>query len=196
MSNSPSLFYKFLGTLPRALTTIAISVTFIFHNFSVLCISFHWNLRDKSPRFSKTLPDIIVVFNSAVVWMVSILLRISNSSTLFSSLLRTILNTPTPIGINDTNKFHSFFNSLARSQDLSIFLRSFTLWSNETGKPTRWQFFFSLLLLSLYSDWIKWSIYIFKSWRNLYIYHLLVRRYFLFLYNSHWITFLKSRSYF
>ena len=72
---------------------------------------FHWSLNDcKSPQISRTLLSILVDLNDAVVWVVLILLLISNSSNLFFKPLETVPSAPTTTGITVTLMFH---NSLA-----------------------------------------------------------------------------------
>ena len=83
----------------------------------------------------------------------------SNSS--WSTFLGTIPRVPITNGITVTNKFHIFFNSLARSKHLSHFPPSFpfTLWPLRTTKSTRWQFVLLIknksgffLVISLYFE--------------------------------------------
>ena len=107
--------------------------------------------------------------------------------------------------------FHRFFNSLAKSRYLSLFLLSFnfTLWSAETAKSTIFQVLFFLFLLIIIRSCnlaeIWWSVCISKSQRNLWvsfyrtdsglcIYHLFVWSNFNFLHNFQWIT-LPTQSY-
>ena len=83
---------------------------------------FHWRLSDsKSPLVSRTLQSILVVFNNAVVWMVSTRSPTSKSSRPFNNPLVTVPKAPITIGIIVTFIFNSFFNSLARSRYLSLF---------------------------------------------------------------------------
>ena len=105
----------------------------------------HWSLSDsKSPQVSRTLLSILAVLNNAVVWMVSTRPPTSKSSSPFSNPLVTDPNALIKIGIIVTCKFHSFFNSLARSRYLSFFSHSFSfiLWSAGTAKSTTLHFFF------------------------------------------------------
>ena len=105
----------------------------VFHN------SVHWSLSDsKSPQVSRTLLNILAVFNIAVLWMVSYRPPTSKSSSPFSNPLITVPNTPITIGIIVTFMFHSFFSSFERSMQLSFFSRpfSFILWSAGTTKST------------------------------------------------------------
>ena len=118
-------------------------MSFLLHqNWLVV---FHWRLSDsKSSQVSKILLRIQVVLNNAIVWMVSILPSISNCSSLLSRLLETVSSALTPIGITIARTFYSFFNSMARSKYLSIFLLSFmyTLWYTGMAKSRRRPVFF------------------------------------------------------
>ena len=96
----------------------------LFESFShqLTLMVFHWSLSDnKSPQVSRTLLSILAVLNNVVVWMVSTRPLISKSSSLFNNPLVTVPKAPITIGIIVTFKFHSFFNSLARSGYLSSF---------------------------------------------------------------------------
>ena len=119
---------------------------------------FHCILGDsKSPQVSRTLPSILVVFNNAVVWMVSTRPPTSKSSRPYNNPLVTVLKAPVTIGIIVTFMFHSFFfNSLARSRYLSVFSHSFsfTMCSAGTTKSTILQIFFFLLLLLFHNLWV------------------------------------------
>ena len=98
---------------------------------------FHRSLRvNKSPQVSRTLLSILAVLNNAVVWMVSTRPPTSKSYSPFSNPLVTVPNTPIIIGIIVICMFHSFFNSLARSRNLSFFSYSFSFipWSAGTAK--------------------------------------------------------------
>ena len=111
---------------------------------------FHWSLSDsKSPQVSRTLLRILAVLNNAVVWMVSTRPPTSKSSSPFSNPLVTVPNAPITIGIIVTCRFHSFFNSLARSRYLSFFSHSFSfiLFSAGTAKSTIMQVLFFLLII-------------------------------------------------
>ena len=111
---------------------------------------FHWSLSDsKSPRVSRTLLSILVVLNNVVVWMVSTRPPTSKFFSPFSNPLVTVPNAPITIGIIVICRFHSFFNSLARSRDLSFFSHSFSfiLWSAGTAKSTILQVLFFLLII-------------------------------------------------
>ena len=103
----------------------------------------------KSPQVSRTLLGILVVLNSAVVWVVSIRPPTSKSPSPFSNPLVTVPNAPITISIIVTFICHSFFNSLARSRYLSFFSHSssFILWSAGAAKSIILQILFFLLLL-------------------------------------------------
>ena len=152
---------------------------------------FHWSLSySKSPQVSRTLLSILAVLNNGVVWMISTRPPTSKSSSPFNNHLVTVPKVPITIGIIVTFMFHSFFNSLARSRDLSFFSHSFSfiLWSAGTAKSTILQIFFFLLLIIIRSGLlaeIRLSVCMSKSHRSLRvsfsrtgaglcIYHLLV----------------------
>ena len=119
---------------------------------------FHWSLSDsKSPQVPSTLLSILAVLNNAVVWMVSTRLPTSKSSRSFNNPLVTVPKAPITIGAIVSFMFHSFFNSLARSRYLSLFLHSFSfiLWSAGTAKSTILQI---LLFFFFFGDYYKvWS---------------------------------------
>ena len=112
---------------------------------------FHWSLSDsKSPQVSRTCLRILSVRSNAVVWIVSTRPPISKSSRPFSNPIVIVPQAPITIGTIFTFLFHSFFNSLARSRNLSFFSLSFRfiLCSAGTAKFTILQvlfFFFSFV---------------------------------------------------
>ena len=111
---------------------------------------FHWRLNNsKSPQVSNTFLNILVVFNNAVVLMVSTRPPTSKSSRLFNNPLVTMPKAPITIGIIVTFMFHSCFTSLARSRHLCLFSHSFSfiLWSAGAAKSTILQVFFCCCLL-------------------------------------------------
>ena len=113
---------------------------------------FQFRLSDsKSPQVSRTLLSILVVFNNAMVWMVSTRPPTFKSSKPFNNPLVTVPKAPITIGIIVTFKFQSFFNSLASSRYLSLFSHSFSfiLWSAGTAKSTILQIFFFFLFCLL-----------------------------------------------
>ena len=70
---------------------------------------FHWRLSDtKFAQVFRTLLSILVVFNNAVVWMVSTRLPTSKSSRPFNNPLVTVPKAPVTIGIIVTFMFHNF----------------------------------------------------------------------------------------
>ena len=133
---------------------------------------FHWGLSDsKSPRVSRTLLSILAVLNNAVVWMVSTRPPTSKSSSPLSNSLVTAPNAPITISIIVTCIFRSFFNSLARSKYLFLFLHSFSfnLWSAGTVKSTILQVL-SFLLIIIKSGLlarIRWYVCMLKYHRSL-----------------------------
>ena len=143
---------KVLGTLCKKLVVffflfIYVYLFIIIFLSWVFPTSFNWWLFHKCRNDSKfllvsrTLLSILADFNSAVVWMISILPLNPNSSNLFPRSLRTITSVPTTFDITVTFMFHSFFSSQARTKYSSIVLLSFifSLWSPETGKSITWQ---------------------------------------------------------
>ena len=112
-------------------------------NFSLHCllVVFHRRLDgSKSFRVSWTLLGILADLNNAVVWIVSILPLISNSSRLFSKPLETVLSAPTTTCITVTFMFQ-------RSKYLYIFWLSFifTQWFARTAKSIRQRVLFLLI---------------------------------------------------
>ena len=162
---------------------------------------FHWGLSDsKSPQVSRTLLSFLAVLNNAVVWMVSTHPPTSKSSSPFINPLVTVPNAPIIIGIFVTSRFHSFFNSRARSRYLSFFSHSFC---GQQRQQSRQFCKFSFLLLIMIKPGhlaeIRWSVCMSKSHKSLCvsfsrtgaglcIYHLLVWSNLNFLNISKWIT--------
>ena len=172
----PSLLSEPSGTVFNEPMIIGITVTLMFHNFfsslvrskffSLFSLSliftiiitqsflhqrklmvFHWRLSDsKSLQVSRILLSILAVFSNAV-WMVSTWLPTSKSSRSLNTPLVTMPKAPITIGIIVTFMFHRFFNSQARSRNLSLFSHSFSfiLWSARTAKLTIFLFFCWLL---------------------------------------------------
>ena len=134
---------------------------------------FHWCLRDsKSPQVSRTLLSILVVFNNAVVWMVSTRPPTSKSSSPFYNPLVTVPKAPITIVTIVTIMFHSLFNSLARSMYLSFFSHSssFILWSAGTAKSTILQILFFFVD---YYNIIRCSVCMSTFHRSYYYYYYL-----------------------
>ena len=105
--------------------------------------------------------------------MVSTRPFISKSFSTCSRILVTIPRPPITIGIIVTLMFHIFFNSLARSRNLSFFRFSFnfTLSPAGTAKSTirHIQLFLVIILRSGRLTEIKWSACISKYQKSLYI---------------------------
>ena len=145
----------------RVIIIFIIIIIYSLEFFTVLAEFFHWSLSDsQSPQVSWTLLSIL---NNVVVWVLSTRLSTSKSSSPFSNPLHTVSNAPITIGIIVIFKFHSLFNSLARSRYLSFFSQSFSfiLWSAGTAKSTILQVLFFLLLIIIRSDLlaeIRWSL--------------------------------------
>ena len=126
---------------------------------------FPWSFSDgQSPQVSRTLLSILVVFNKAVVLMVSIRPPTSKSSSPFNNPLVTVPKVPITVGTIVNFMFHTFFTSIARSRYLSFFSHSFRfiLWSAGSAKLTILQvpFFFFLLIIirSGRLAEIRWSV--------------------------------------
>ena len=113
-----------------------------------LSLDIEWH---QFPQVFRTLLSILAVFNNAVVRMVSTRPPTSKSSRPFNIPLVTLPKAPITIGINVTFMFHSFFNSLARLQYLSLFARSFSfiLWLAGRANRKFGQILLLLLLLLL-----------------------------------------------
>ena len=89
-------------------------------------VGLRWSFRDNtSPHVSRTLLSILTDLNNDVIWMVSILPPMPNSSSSFSKPLGSVQSAPSTIDIILTLIFHSFFSSLARSKYLSTFFTFF-----------------------------------------------------------------------
>ena len=160
---------------------------------------FYWRLTDsKSPQVSRTLLSILVVFNNAVVWMVSTRPPTSKSSGPFNSPLVTVPKAPIAFVIIVTFMFHSFFNSLGRSRYLSLFSHSFSfiLWSAGTAKSIILRiFFFSLIIIRsglldfcILKSHRSYYVSFLRTGAGLCIYHLLAWSNLNFLHISQFIT--------
>ena len=165
---------------------------------------FHWSLSDsKSPQVFRTLLSILAILNNALVWTISTRPVIFKSSSLCNNPFVTVPRAPITIGVIVTFMFHNFFNSLARSRYLSLFLHSFNFiqWSAGTAKSTILQVLSLLLIIkkSGHLAEITWSACIWKSQWNLCVsfsktdsglctYHLFLWSNFNFLHNYGWIT--------
>ena len=87
----------------------------------------------KSPQVSRTLLSILAVLNNVVIWMVSTRPPNSKFSKPFNNHLVTVPKAPITVSIIVTFMFHSFFNSLARSRNLSFFSHSFSFIQSLVG---------------------------------------------------------------
>ena len=91
---------------------------------------FHWRLSDsKSPQVSWTLLSIPVVFNNAVVWMVSTRPPTSKSSRPFNNPFVIVPKAPITIGIIVTFIFHSFFQFSSKVEVLISLYTFFQFYS-------------------------------------------------------------------
>ena len=154
----------------KLLLSLLLYFMLVFHTISNWRY-FHWSLCNrKSPQVSRTLLSILADFNSSVVWMVSILLLISSSSSLFPRFWIIVSRTPTMIGITVTLIIHTFFSSLARSRYLSSWSPSnaITSWSIGTAKSTFhrfcfflfFSFFFPSFFFFFFFSFITQSVYL------------------------------------
>ena len=112
---------------------------------------FHWSLSDsKFPQISRTLLSIRTDLNCAMVYMVLILPLISSSLSLLSRSVRSLPKLSTIIDIPVT---FMFYNSQARSKNLSIFsfTFTFTLFSTGTAKSIT-----SFFVVNQYNVWFLW----------------------------------------
>ena len=96
------------------------SFYFFFVFIIIIIIKLHASFshkRDsKSPQISKILLSILADLNYTLVWMVSIRLAISNTSSPLSKPLGIILSTPVTIGVTVALLYHRFLISLASSK--------------------------------------------------------------------------------
>ena len=88
--------------------------------------------------------------------MVSILLLISSSSSLFSLPLRNVQSAPTTIGITVIHMSHSFFSSRARSKSFHLLFKFFTLTLSGGISLVVWVTASSLNFKKVF--WAFWSI--------------------------------------
>ena len=117
----------------------------------LLLTDFHWRLNDsKFSQISWTPFCILADLNNAVVWMVSILLPISNSSIPFSSLIESVPSAPTTIVNTVTSTLLiCFFLVLGQGRNFAFI---FNLWSAGTTKSTGRKFLFFFYLISTRDD--------------------------------------------
>ena len=139
---------------------------------------FHWSLSDsRSPQVTRILISILAdIIDSPTCPL------ISNSSSLCTNPLVTVLSALIAIGITVTFMFHSFLSSLAMCRYLSLFSFSFSLSSvylvNRISKvhySAGSLFFFFLLTITRCGHLaeIRWSIYISNSHYYYYYYYYL-----------------------
>ena len=100
-------------------------------------------------QVSRTILNILADLSNVLFRMVSDHLLISKFSSSCTNSLVTASKAQITVGITVIFMFHTFFNSLARSRYLSVFLFSFsfTLWSPRTAKSTIRQVLFFLLII-------------------------------------------------
>ena len=158
---------------------------------------FHWRFSDsKSPQVSRTLLSILVVFNNAVVWMVSSRAPTSKSCSPFNNPLVSVSKSPISIGIVVTFMFHSFFQFSCKVEvliSLSTFFQFYSVVNRDSkvDKFADFLFFCLLLLLLLLIaiiiidlmmacvlgrrvSYLKWIIQMstcFRDWVPLYFLH-------------------------
>ena len=152
---------------------------------------FHCNFSDsKSPKVSRTCLKILAVLSNAILWRVSTHPPTSKSSRPFNNPLVIMPKAPITIGTIVAFMFYSFFNSLARSRYLSLFLHYFQIYSvvcrDSKGDNFANSLFFLLIIIrSGLLAGVSWSVCMLKSHRSLCasfsmigavlcIYHLLV----------------------
>ena len=166
---------------------------------------FHWSLSEsKSPQVSRTLLSILTVLINVVVWMVSTLPLISESSNSFYNRLVTVPKIPIIIGIIVTLMFHSFFFQFPKKVEVLILLFIFFQFYSVVSRDSKLHNFASSLFLliiirSAHLAEVRWSVCMSKSHTSLCksfsrtnaglsIYHLFVWSNLNFWHNSMWIT--------
>ena len=111
-------------------------------------MGFHWSLSEsQSPQVSRTLLNILAVFNNALVWMVSTRPSIFKSSSPFNNPLVTVPKAPITIGTIVTIMFHSFFQFSSKVQVLILFFTFFQFYSEVSRDSKVNNFTNSLFLL-------------------------------------------------
>ena len=133
---------------------------------------FHGSLSDsKSSQVSRTLLSILAILSNVVIWIVSTRLPTFTSSRPFNYPLVIVLNAPITIDTIAIFMFHSFFNSLARSKDLSFHFYSVVSWDskvhNFASSHVFFCFFFLISIRSGLLAKIRWSVCMSKSHRSL-----------------------------
>ena len=132
---------------------------------------FHWRLSDsKSPQVSRTLLDILAVFNNAVVWMVPTRSPTSKSSRPFNNPLVTVPKAPLTIGMIVTFMFHKFFQLSSKVEaliSLFTFFQFYSVVSQDSKVDNFADFLFFFFFVDYYKAEIRWSVCILKSHRSL-----------------------------
>ena len=147
--------YSFCAGL---LHTLIMWLTVIMIIIIIIIIVFDWHV-------SRTLLSIIVNFSSAVVWMVSVLPLISNSSSLFFQVLVNYSKSPTTNDITVTFTFQSFFQFSSKVQVFEQIFVILHFHSADTAKSVIWKVLFFLLIKirSGLLAGIWWSVWNSKS---------------------------------
>ena len=124
----------------------------------------HWSFSDsKSSQVSGTLLSILDVLLNGVLWKVSTRPQTSQSFSPFINPLFTVPKTPITIGIIVTSMLHISFQFPSKVEVL-ILLFTFFQFYFVVSQSTICHFSFSGLLAK-----IRWSVWMSKSHRNLYI---------------------------
>ena len=128
-----------INHLKVATVAVIIIIILLIGEFFTTLLADGSPLESEWQQVSRTLLSILVNLNNTVVWMVCTQPLISKSSSLCTNPLVTVPSMPITTGM-----FHSFFNPLAKSRHLSLYLLSFsfTLWSIGMVKSTIQQDFF------------------------------------------------------
>ena len=114
-------------------------IIFLLLSFFKTALAGYLSMEFESPQISRTFHSILADLNNAVIWIVSILLPISNCSNPLSNpvyiTLFTISSAPMAMGTTVTIMFYSFINFMARFEYMLIFhFVLFLLWSTGTAK--------------------------------------------------------------
>ena len=132
---------------------IIIIYSWEFFTSALVDFFFYWRLSDsKSPQASRTLLNILAVFNNAVVWMISTRPLNYKPSSPFNIPLVTVPNAPNTIGIIIPCSIVCF-NSQARSRYFPSF-HFFSVFFSPISKNSKVDnFASSLLFVDYYSVW-------------------------------------------
>ena len=127
---------------------------------------------NKSDQASRTLLSILADLSRFVIWTISFLWLIFNSSSLCYKHLRPITSALTLKVIPPPTWFIVVFSSLARSKYMSIlsFCFNLTQWSAIMGKPTWMQWRCPWCNGYRRRKWTRWHE--FKSWTRLIAFHI------------------------